>query len=95
MSTEESETKPSPAAEVYEPKPTLQYASSVGLQAGLVGALVSTVQNALGTHNRGAAGVLTRTGGTIGFFGMCSDCVHLACTSPTEPLVSFNLFMNN
>ena len=42
---------------------------SVGLQAAGVGALVSAVQNALGTHSSGAAGFLTRTGGTIGFFG--------------------------
>ncbi|KAJ1311664.1 hypothetical protein OPQ81_010139 [Rhizoctonia solani] len=33
-----------------------------------VGTLVSAVQNALDHHNRGAAGILTRTGGTIGFF---------------------------
>jgi len=52
----------------YEPRPTLKYASIVGLQAGLVGLVVSTVQNALGTHNRGAVGVLTRSGGTVGFF---------------------------
>jgi len=30
--------------------------------------LVSAVQNALDTHGRGASGVITRTGGTIGFF---------------------------
>lgn len=53
----------------YEPKPTLQYASAVGIQAAGVGALVSAVQNALGSHTAGAAGFLTRTGGTIGFFG--------------------------
>ena len=58
-----------PPAEVYDPKPTLKYASFVGLQAGIVGTLVSTVQNALGKHNAGALGVFTRTGGTIGFFG--------------------------
>ena len=62
----------SPEQAVYEPKPTLQYASAVGLQAAGVGALVSAVQNALGTHNSGAAGFFTRTGGTIGFFGMCA-----------------------
>lgn len=56
-------------ADFYEPRPTVKYASVVGLQAGFVGALVSTVQNALGTHNQGAAGFLTRSGGTIGFFG--------------------------
>ena len=53
----------------YEPKSALQYASAVGLQAAGVGALVSAVQNALGTHSSGAAGFFTRTGGTIGFFG--------------------------
>ena len=30
---------------------------------------MSAVQNALSSHNYGAAGFLTRTGGTIGFFG--------------------------
>lgn len=53
----------------YEPKPSLKYASTVGLQAAVIGAFVSTIQNALGSHSHGAAGFLTRTGGTIGFFG--------------------------
>ncbi|CDO71643.1 hypothetical protein BN946_scf184911.g114 [Trametes cinnabarina] len=57
-----------PDKAVYEPKTTLQYASAVGIQAAGVGALVSAVQNALGTHSSGAAGIFTRTGGTIGFF---------------------------
>lgn len=56
----------------YEPKPTLSYASRVGLQAGILGAFVSAIQNALGTHSHGAAGIVTRTGGTIGFFGTFS-----------------------
>jgi hypothetical protein len=56
-------------ASQYEPKPTLSYAAKVGLQAGAIGAFVSTLQNALGTHSHGAAGIVTRTGGTIGFFG--------------------------
>jgi len=56
--------------ETFQPRATLRYASAVGIQAAGVGALVSAVQNALGSHNYGAAGVLTRTGGTIGFFGM-------------------------
>ncbi|KAI0669807.1 hypothetical protein C8Q78DRAFT_976537 [Trametes maxima] len=64
--TTPSATKPETA--VYDPKPSLQYASAVGLQAAGVGALVSAIQNALGTHTSGAAGFLTRTGGTIGFF---------------------------
>ncbi|KAG5638652.1 hypothetical protein H0H81_011204 [Sphagnurus paluster] len=52
----------------YDPKPSLKYASVVGLQAGAVGAFVSAIQNALGTHSHGAMGFVTRTGGTIGFF---------------------------
>ena len=59
-------------AEAFRPRATLRYASAVGIQAAGVGAIVSTIQNALGSHNYGAAGVLTRTGGTIGFFGMSS-----------------------
>ncbi|KAF8632617.1 hypothetical protein AX15_001819 [Amanita polypyramis BW_CC] len=53
---------------VYQPKPSLGYAAKVGLQSGAIGAFVSTIQNALGTHSHGAAGFATRTGGTIGFF---------------------------
>jgi hypothetical protein len=47
----------------------LRNAATIGLQAGIVGAFVSAVQNALGSHSRGAAGFLTRSGGTIGTFG--------------------------
>lgn len=67
LATKTPPAKPEQAA--YDPKPSLQYASAVGIQAAGVGALVSAVQNALGTHTSGAAGFLTRTGGTIGFFG--------------------------
>ncbi|KAI0307982.1 hypothetical protein B0F90DRAFT_1664922 [Multifurca ochricompacta] len=52
----------------FEQRPTFQYAATVGMQAALVGALVSSVQNALGSHSKGASGFLSRTGGTIGFF---------------------------
>jgi hypothetical protein len=55
---------------VYEPKSALDHATRVGLQAGAVGLLLSSIQNALGSHSHGAMGVLTRTGGTIGFFSM-------------------------
>ncbi|KZO98384.1 hypothetical protein CALVIDRAFT_535469 [Calocera viscosa TUFC12733] len=55
-------------ADDYEQKPALQNAAFVGLQSAGVGLVVSSVQNALETHGKGAAGVLTRTGGTIGFF---------------------------
>jgi hypothetical protein len=54
---------------VYETRPTVQNAALVGLQGGGVGVLVASVQNALEHHNRGAMGILTRSGGTIGFFG--------------------------
>jgi hypothetical protein len=63
MSSSESEVS------AYEPKPTLSYAANIGLQAGVLGAFVSAIQNALGTHSYGATGIVTRTGGTIGFFG--------------------------
>ena len=59
----------------FTPKPTLAYASAVGFQAAAVGAFVSAIQNALGTHKAGASGFLTRTGGTIGFFG-ASACAN-------------------
>jgi len=53
----------------YHPKQSLSNAAIVGLQAGGVGVFVSAVQNALGQHGKGAMGIFTRTGGTIGFFG--------------------------
>ncbi|OCH96081.1 hypothetical protein OBBRIDRAFT_361625 [Obba rivulosa] len=53
---------------LYESKPSLQYAAKVGLQAAAVGTFVSAIQNALGQHSHGASGILTRSGGTIGFF---------------------------
>lgn len=53
----------------YAPKSPLKYASLIGLQAGAVGTFVSAIQNALGSHSHGAMGVITRSGGTIGFFG--------------------------
>ena len=65
-----SATGSSPDTPSFESRPTLQYAATVGMQAALVGAFVSSVQNALGTHSRGASGFLSRTGGTIGFFGV-------------------------
>ncbi|KAG9126527.1 hypothetical protein FRC07_003149 [Ceratobasidium sp. 392] len=65
---EQSQTRHSLEPAAYEPKSSLQNAAFVGLQSAGVGVLVSAVQNALDTHNRGAAGIFTRTGGTIGFF---------------------------
>ena len=70
MASESAGHIPTPASsEAYQVKPTVKYAATVGAQAGVVGAVVSAIQNALGTHNKGALGVFTRSGGTIGFFG--------------------------
>jgi len=52
----------------FAPRPAFYNAGVVGLQSAGVGVLVSAVQNALATHNQGASGIFTRTGGTIGFF---------------------------
>lgn len=41
----------------------------VGLQGAGVGFLVASIQTAFDKHSRGAMGVLTRSGGTIAFFG--------------------------
>jgi hypothetical protein len=61
--------KPANPNESFEPKPTIANASKLGFQSAVAGACVAAVQNALGTHTSGATGVLTRYGGTIGFFG--------------------------
>ncbi|ETW86887.1 hypothetical protein HETIRDRAFT_41217 [Heterobasidion irregulare TC 32-1] len=82
MSSDSSSSQPidTPA---FENKPTVQYAATVGLQAGLVGAFVSAVQNALGTHSKGASGFLSRSGGTIGFFAAMGSTFAL-----TESIVA-------
>lgn len=56
-------------SESYEPKAVVGASTRLGLQAAGFGAFVAAIQNALGTHNRGATGVFTRYGGTIGIFG--------------------------
>ncbi|KDR84927.1 hypothetical protein GALMADRAFT_233397 [Galerina marginata CBS 339.88] len=61
-------SEPEAAVPVFEAKSPLQEAARIGLQGGVVGLVLSSIQNALGTHSYGAMGVLTRTGGTIGFF---------------------------
>ena len=62
-------TSAEPAPPAYEDKSVVGNCMNAGIQGALVGAFVSTVQNALGTHSKGASGFITRTGGTIGFFG--------------------------
>lgn len=70
---ESKNQKDQQADEIYEPRPVLKDAMISGLQGGAVGLLVSSIQNSLGKHNKGAFGVITRTGGTIGLFGLYSD----------------------
>jgi hypothetical protein len=74
-----STTGSSPDTPSFETRPTLQYAATVGMQAALVGAFVSSVQNALGTHSKGASGFLSRSGGTIGFFGVFQQTLPFEC----------------
>ncbi|EJT52902.1 hypothetical protein A1Q1_00807 [Trichosporon asahii var. asahii CBS 2479] len=55
-------------AHTFHPHETVQTAMRVTIESAGVGLLVSAVQNALDKHNRGAMGIFTRTGGTIGLF---------------------------
>ncbi|TIA72125.1 hypothetical protein E3P92_02012 [Wallemia ichthyophaga] len=52
----------------FHPTPALQLAGQGAIGGSGVGFLVSTVRNALETHNKGAMGVFTRTGSTISYF---------------------------
>jgi len=69
MDTEPQPSKKNELEESYLPRPSLYNAGVVGLQSAGFGVLVSAVQNALATHNHGAMGIVSRSGGTIGFFG--------------------------
>jgi hypothetical protein len=44
-------------------------AAKTGAIAGGIGLFVSAMQNTVQKHTTGAKGVITRTGGTIAFFG--------------------------
>lgn len=61
-------TKPTDSG-AYEPKPVWINTGFAAAQLGGAGVLVAAVQNALSSHNRGAWGIFTRSGGTIAFFG--------------------------
>jgi hypothetical protein len=58
-----------PNEPVFQSHPALSTAAKVTVISAGVGLLVSSVQNALDKHDRGAMGIFTRTGGTISFFG--------------------------
>jgi len=68
---------------VYQPKGAVALAAQMGLYTGGVGFFISAIQNALTSHNRGAMGVFTRTGGTIGFFALMGATFAFAeaCTA--------------
>lgn len=53
----------------FHPKKALPGAISATLVAGGAGLTMSAVQNTLAKTNRGAFGVITRTGGTVGVWG--------------------------
>lgn len=78
-----TEAPSEPVQGAYEPKAPLSRATTTALQAGAVGAFVSAVQNALASHSAGAAGFLTRTGGTIGTFSESLD---------TTPFIFVDMF---
>lgn len=73
MSDSEDQTKDN-VETIYEDRPAVRNAFVIGAQGAAVGTLVASVQNALQSHNRGAFGILTRSGGTIGFFGNVFVC---------------------
>jgi hypothetical protein len=63
----------------YHPKDALGDAIKATLVTGGAGAFISTIQNTLTKQNVGAWGVFTRSGSTIGIFGMLKkdlDRVH-------------------
>jgi hypothetical protein len=54
----------------YHPKDAVGDAIKATLVTGGAGAFISTIQNTLTKQNVGAWGVFTRSGSTIGIFGM-------------------------
>ena len=66
--------------EVYKPQDAVAQSVQATLIVGGAGLLISTVQNTLTRQNVGAWGVITRTGGTIGIFGLISDSTWDSCT---------------
>jgi hypothetical protein len=54
----------------YHPKDALGHAVKAVAITGGAGLFISTIQNTLTKQNTGAWGVFTRSGSTIGIFGM-------------------------
>lgn len=82
MSTQARQSANLPKSDVpYEHKPSLELAGIAGLKGAGAGLLVSSVQNALDKHSRGAMGVLTRTGGTVGLFGEHFDALQSSASA--------------
>ena len=63
--------------EHYQPKDAVKAAITGTLVTGTAGALVAAVENSLSKRNVGAWGILTKSGGTIGTFGMLNLRVAL------------------
>lgn len=68
---------PQPEENVYQPKDAIASTMKITALTGGVGLLASAVQNTLTRQNVGPWGVLTRTGGTIGIFGMSSSKIDV------------------
>jgi hypothetical protein len=54
----------------YHPQDALGHAVKATAISGGAGLFISTIQNTLTKQNAGAWGVFTRSGSTIGIFGM-------------------------
>lgn len=62
-----------PNTDDYHPKDALGGAIRGTLITGSAGLFISTIQNTLTKSNTGAFGVFTRSGSTIGIFGMLGE----------------------
>ncbi|CAO1622947.1 unnamed protein product [Parajaminaea phylloscopi] len=67
-SSEQQENQPLQDSEHYVPKSSINAGVNTALVTGGAGTFVSAIQNSLSEHKRGAMGVFTRGGKTIGVF---------------------------
>lgn len=80
----------SPIEHTFHPHSAVGNAVKATVATGSAGLLISTVQNALETHDKGALGVFTRTGSTISFLGECLVCSIRQCLpDPYEARADF------